>query len=122
MEMDKHFEAGTIIRCNRCDTKGKAPRGFRAIRENDRVWRIQDMMTHPVCGHMDAHWVFNCDGKIAVDRGVLESALANALFRHQELGAEVGEALDNGMLTREQELAYKYSEKHIADLRALLGE
>ena len=60
--------------------------------------------------------------KVMVDRGVLESALANALFREQELAAEVGEAMDNGMLTREQKLAYRYSQKHVADLRALLGE
>jgi len=58
---ERFFKAGTIIRCNRCDAKGEAPRDFRAIKENDRVWRIQDMMIHPTCGHMDAHWVFNCD-------------------------------------------------------------
>ena len=60
---EKEFEKGTIIRCNRCDAKGEAPRNFRAIKENDKVWRIQDMWTNRTCGHMDAHWVFNCDNE-----------------------------------------------------------
>jgi len=61
---EKEFEAGTVIRCNRCNTKGKANRKFWATRENNNAWRItraEDMMIHPVCEHMDSHWVFNSD-------------------------------------------------------------
>lgn len=60
--IEKQFEEGTIIRCNRCNAAGPAPRGFRAIRENSWCWRMQDMMLHP-CGHMDAHWIFDSDNR-----------------------------------------------------------
>lgn len=59
--MSKNFETGTIIRCNRCNAWGPSPKSFRAVRENSNAWRIQSMMAHPRCGHLDAHWVFNSD-------------------------------------------------------------
>lgn len=64
MKNEKVFAAGTVIRCNRCDAKSPATREFRAVRENEKVWRVQDMMVAG-CGHMDAHWVFDCDLKEA---------------------------------------------------------
>ena len=57
----KHFEKDTPIRCNRCNTMGKAPRDFTATKENSRAWRMQDMVVNQTCGHMDAHWVYNID-------------------------------------------------------------
>ena len=57
----KTFTGKTRIRCNRCDAVGETTREFPAIRENDKAWRIQQMMAHPTCGHMDAHWVYNSD-------------------------------------------------------------
>jgi hypothetical protein len=63
-KMERQFEAGTEIRCNRCNAKGKVTRTFHAVRENSKAWRItcaEDMMIHPTCGHMDGHWVFDDD-------------------------------------------------------------
>lgn len=61
METEKTFEAGTIARCNRCDTKFRLPFPKKGQRENSKVWRLQEFATSPECGHMDCHWVFDCD-------------------------------------------------------------
>jgi hypothetical protein len=58
---EKTFPARTTIRCNRCDEPGPAPREFHTKRHNRRSWRMSGMMTHPVCGHVDAHYVYDSD-------------------------------------------------------------
>ena len=60
MTEEKTFSEGTPIRCNRCDARGTVNKEVRAIRENDKVWRIMDFSI-PECGHMDTHWIFDCD-------------------------------------------------------------
>ena len=58
---EKTFSKGTPIRCNRCDAKGTMNKSeMQAVRENDKCWRLQGFCT-PECGHMDSHWVFDCD-------------------------------------------------------------
>lgn len=58
---EQTFAEGTVIRCNRCDTKSEATREFEAMRENSRAWRMRGMMVATSCGHMDGHWVFDAD-------------------------------------------------------------
>ena len=55
---------GTPIRCNRCGAKGTFNKAEgRAVRENSKAWRMQTFSI-PECGHMDAHWVFDCDEEV----------------------------------------------------------
>jgi len=58
---ERTFEKGTPIRCNRCGAKGTLSKdSVEAIRENGKAWRLQRFST-PDCGHMDCHWVYDCD-------------------------------------------------------------
>jgi hypothetical protein len=57
----RQFAQGTMVRCNRCDSKGHLDREVEGRRENDRAWRLQDMARVDECGHLDCHWVYDKD-------------------------------------------------------------
>ena len=58
---ERTFPKGTPTRCNRCNAMSPFPKAeARAVRENSKAWRLQTFATLD-CGHMDAHWIFNCD-------------------------------------------------------------
>lgn len=60
-ENERIFEAGTPGRCNRCHSKFTFSKSVRAIRENERAWRVMDFEITNTCGHFDTHWVFESD-------------------------------------------------------------
>ena len=63
-ENERIFKAGTIGRCNRCNTKFVFSKDVRAYRENSNAWRVMDFAMSD-CSHLDTHWVFESDNREA---------------------------------------------------------